>query len=252
MVVVVAGGMCCTSSLTHAQAPSVHLVGSTYYLYYSVSTFGTQNSVIGYATSSDLVSWTDHGSVGISSAPGSTPYNAIDACLAVSGSTYRMVYGSFWNDLYECDMSSPGAAVRGSSFQVAYNATGSHSIEGAYLFHYGSYWYLFFSAGQCCGYDANRPARGEEYKIYACRSTSMAGPFADASGRSCTSSGGTLVLASHGNVYGPGGQGVYQDPSSGTVYLYYHYVYIPNGYSDGAKLLGVNRLDFSNGWPRVV
>jgi arabinan endo-1,5-alpha-L-arabinosidase len=30
------------------------------------------------------------------------------------------------------------------------------------------------------------------------------------------------VLASHDNVYGPGGQGVIADPSLGSV-LYYHY-----------------------------
>ena len=45
----------------------------------------------------------------------------------------------------------------------------------------------------------------------------------DANGVSCLDHGGTLVLGSHGNVYGPGGQGVYDDPEVGSV-LYYHYV----------------------------
>lgn len=42
----------------------VILVGSTYYLYYSVSTFGSQSSAIGYATSDTMEygSWVDHGS----------------------------------------------------------------------------------------------------------------------------------------------------------------------------------------------
>lgn len=42
----------------------VLLVGSTYYLYYSVSTFGSQASAIGYATSDTMEygSWVDHGS----------------------------------------------------------------------------------------------------------------------------------------------------------------------------------------------
>ena len=49
------------------QAPDVTLVGNTYILYYSVSTSGSQDSAIGYATSStmDVNTWTDHGSVGI-------------------------------------------------------------------------------------------------------------------------------------------------------------------------------------------
>lgn len=50
------------------------------------------------------------------------------------------------------------------------------------------------------------PASGAEYKIQMCRSTSATGGFVDASGVACTASGGTTLLASHGDVYGPGGQ----------------------------------------------
>jgi len=44
----------------------------------------------------------------------------------------------------------------------------------------------------------------------------------DKSGVKCTAGGGTTVLESHDWVYGPGGQGVFNDPSLGPV-LYYHY-----------------------------
>lgn len=77
----------------------VVLVGSTYYLYYSVSTFGSNVSKIGYATSTtmEVGSWTDHGSAGISS-DSSKSYNAIDPSLvqAADGS-YYMTFGSFWS-----------------------------------------------------------------------------------------------------------------------------------------------------------
>jgi len=66
----------------------------------------------------------------------------------------------------------------------------------------------------------------------------------------CTNGGGTLVLASHDNVYGPGGQSVYQDPFLGPV-IVYHYVDTKVGYADGQKRFGVNKLDFSSGWPVV-
>lgn len=76
----------------------VILVGSTYYMYYAVSTFGSQVSTIGYATSTtmEVGSWTDHGSTGISSSSGKA-YNAIDPSLvqAADGS-YYMSFGSFW------------------------------------------------------------------------------------------------------------------------------------------------------------
>ena len=42
---------------------------------------------------------------------------------------------------------------------------------------YGSYYYLFYSVGKCCGYDASRPAAGAEYKIRVCRSGSATGGF---------------------------------------------------------------------------
>jgi arabinan endo-1,5-alpha-L-arabinosidase len=72
----------------------------------------------------------------------------------------------------------------------------------------------------------------------------------DQSGKKCTEGGGTTVLESHGFVYGPGGQGVFTDPSLGPV-LYYHYVDTRIGYGDGQKQFGINKISFSNGWPVV-
>jgi arabinan endo-1,5-alpha-L-arabinosidase len=90
-------------------------------------------------------------------------------------------------------------------------------MEGPNVFKNGDFYYLFFSKGTCCGYDNKRPAAGKEYRILACRSSSPVGPFVDRDGRSCRSGGGTVVLQSHNWVYGPGGQGVYQDPTNGPV-----------------------------------
>lgn len=75
----------------------VILVGSTYYMYYAVSTFGSQSSAIGYATSTTMEygSWTDHGSTGVASSSGK-PYNAIDPTVVQTASgTYYMSFGSF-------------------------------------------------------------------------------------------------------------------------------------------------------------
>ena len=88
-----------------------------------------------------------------------------------------MNFGSFWNDIYQAQMKSPPTAVASSSYQIAYQPAGEHAVEGAYLYKYGSYYYLFFSEGKCCGYDSSRPATGEEYKIKACRSTTATGNF---------------------------------------------------------------------------
>ena len=229
----------------------MHQIGDTYYLYYAASSFGTQNSVIGLATSTtmEVGSWTDHGSTGITS-DSSKAYNAIDANLIAVGSGYLMNFGSFWHDIYQVAMKSPPTASSGSAYNIGYNESGTNAIEGGYMVYESGYYYLFFSSGQCCGYDTSKPAPGGEYKVMVCRSSIATGNFVDQNGVSCLESGGTIVLQSHGKVYGPGGQGVYDDPSLGWV-LYYHYVDTSIGYADGDKQLGVNKITWTNGWPTV-
>lgn len=193
-------------------------------MYYSVSTFGSQESAIGYATSDTMEagSWADGGSTGIQSTTGEA-FNAIDGALIQSGSSYSMNFGSFWGDIYQVAMNGAATASSGTNYvQLAYNSSGSHAVEGSYMYYRSDYYYLFFSSGVCCGYDATKPAPGAEYRIHVCRSQSVSGPFVDKGGNSCLSGGGTVVLESHDYVYGPGGQGVFSDPDHGTV-LYYHY-----------------------------
>ncbi|KAI5797809.1 glycosyl hydrolase [Geopyxis carbonaria] len=236
----------------HLWAPDINgPIGGYYYLYYSVSTFGSQASAIGVArsTTMDVGTWTDLGATGIASSSGSA-YNAIDGNLVATASGgYAMTFGSFWSDLYQVPMASTPTATAGTSVQVAYNGTGSHALEGPYVFYRSGYYYLFFSSGVCCGYDSSRPAQGEEYRINVCRSTSVNSGYVDKNGKSCTSGGGSTVLASHGNVYGPGGQGVFADTNSGGTILYYHYVNTNVGYADGQKTFGWNVLSWSTGWP---
>ncbi|KAK5159620.1 hypothetical protein LTS14_002762 [Recurvomyces mirabilis] len=206
-----------------AWAPDVHYVAGTYYLYYAVSTFGTQTSAIGVATSTsmDAGTWTDHGSTSVASTTGDD-YNAIDLNLIqVSGKKY-LTFGSFWGDLYQTTLSSNLESWSQSTpYRIELNSTSPQPSEGAYVYHTRSYYYLFFSSGSCCGYDTSRPAPGDEYKIMVCRSNTVTGSYVDRNGQACTNSGGTLVLGSHGVVYGPGGQGVYDDPVEGSV-LFYH------------------------------
>jgi arabinan endo-1,5-alpha-L-arabinosidase len=147
-------------------------------VYYSVSTFGSQNSAIGLATSNtmDAGTWTDHGSTGVESNP-SKPYNAIDGNLFIDGGQNYMNFGSFWHNIYQVRMNSDATSAEGSSYNIAFEPSGNHAVEGAYLYKYGGYYYLFFSAGDCCGYVDSMPAAGEEYKIKVCRSTSATGGF---------------------------------------------------------------------------
>ena len=117
-------------------APDVHQIGSTYYLYYAVSTFGSQSSGIGVATSTTMEagSWTDHGSVGVTSSSGK-PYNAIDPNLVtLSNGAYQLTFGSFWGDIYQVAM--PSATSKGDNAATGpliYDPSGAHSVEGAFV-----------------------------------------------------------------------------------------------------------------------
>ncbi|EPQ57247.1 glycosyl hydrolase [Gloeophyllum trabeum ATCC 11539] len=234
-------------------APDVSYHNGQYYAYYSVSTFGSQNSGIGLATSPtmDPGTWTDHGLV-IQSTTGAQ-YNCIDPNLIVGGDGVpRLSFGSFWNDIFQVQLGSNLQSTVGSPAQLSYNATGSHAEEGSFIWQRGSYHYLFISSGTCCGFDPNNlPAPGDEYKVFVGRSSSPNGPFVDKSGVDMRKTGGTLVLASHGNVYAPGGQAVFHDTKSNKDIFVYHYVPVnsPSPYNDSYATLGLNGIDWSSGWP---
>ncbi|KXG54628.1 Glycoside hydrolase, family 43 [Penicillium griseofulvum] len=232
-------------------APDVTKVGDLYHVYYSVSTFQTQISAIGLATSPTMAegSWTDRGSIGVSSTTGNQ-YNAIDANLLIDGSNKYLTFGSFWEDLFQVTLNGDATQATSTPVNVAFDPAGEHSVEGPTLYKYGNYYYLFYSWGKCCHYDTDMPGVGEEYRIKVCRSTTPTGNFVDANNVSCRNGGGTVVLESHDYVYGPGGQGVYTDPTLGPI-IYYHYIDTRVGYADSQKTFGWNKLDFSSGWPKV-
>ncbi|KAE8356083.1 glycosyl hydrolase [Aspergillus coremiiformis] len=232
-------------------APDVHYEDGTYYMYYVVSTLGSRSSVIGVATSTTMEpgSWTDHGSTGLST-DGSQKYNAIDANWIQVDDTSILNFGSYWNGLYQVDMASPLKIEDGAPNNIAYNASGDHAIEASFLFHYGDFYYLFFSSGQASKYETDRPAPGDEYRINVCRSESAREDFVDKDGVPCLESGGTTVLASHDYVYAPGGQGVLNDRSLGPV-LYYHYANTDIGLAVEQFQLGWNKLSWIDGWPCV-
>ncbi|TKX24749.1 glycosyl hydrolases family 43 protein [Elsinoe australis] len=232
-------------------APDVSQVGDTYYLIYSASSFGGQNSNLGLATSKTMEpgSWTDLGSI-FSSKTGDR-YNAIDGQLMNLNGGYVVNFGSFWQDLFQfnIDLTRPTLGKDGTT-QLVYQPAGEHAIEAAYMVKRDNTFYLFFSAGKCCGLDKNRPAAGQEYSIRVCASSNYKGGFKDKNGVDCLKGGGTIVLPSHDNIYAPGGQGVYLDPKQGWL-LYYHYIDTKVGYADGQKKLGINKLNWSGGWPSV-
>ncbi|KAL6172033.1 hypothetical protein ACJQWK_02214 [Exserohilum turcicum] len=216
-------------------APSVTKRGDTYYCHYSVSQMGFQNSSIGVATSFSLEpgSWQDHGSIGL---PLSDRYNLIDPFVyqETPDSPIYFSFGSFWHDIFQVelfpydDMKAFGgwAEQNNRITNIIRNDTvGALVAEGAVMHKEKGFYYMFYSVGHCC----RTPESGlvpddQVYHIVVCRSNTPKGPFYDRQGKSCLEeNGGTTILASHGDIYAPGGQGVMVQPEDGRTVMYYHY-----------------------------
>jgi arabinan endo-1,5-alpha-L-arabinosidase len=220
-------------------APDISYRNNRYYLYYSASTFGSNRSAIFLATSSTGASgsWTDQGLV-IASAT-SDNFNAIDPNLIVDDQgRWWLSFGSFWSGLKLVAL-DPATGKRSDSTIRSIAGRNGGAIEAPTIVKRGSYYYLYVSFDRCC------QGASSTYRVMVGRSTSVTGPYVDRNGTALTSGGGTQVLASHGDIHGPGHQAVLAD-SGGEVLVYHYYA------NNGASLLGMNRIGYdSAGWPFV-
>jgi len=220
-------------------APDVIYLNGTYYLYYAVSTFGSQVSAIGLVTTTNLATgpWTDQGAV-IQSAKGGA-YNCIDPCpLVDSDGTMWLTFGSYWQGIYVVQLDpTTGKLISANSAttRLAYNS----SIEASYLCRQGSYYYLFVDWGTCC------EGTNSTYNMRVGRSTSVTGPYLDRNGVNMVNNGGSMFLESTARFIGPGHVGIMSE--SGTNWFTYHYY---DGNTAGTPTLGLGQTTWSaDGWP---
>jgi arabinan endo-1,5-alpha-L-arabinosidase len=235
---------------TEIWAPDVSFFGGQYHLYYAVSTFGSQRSVIGQATNTTLdptvpgYQWVDRGEV-IESRPGRDNFNAIDPTVSTDGASAWLTFGSQWTGIKQVRLDSmTGLPARARSPRAARlvslaSQPGGQPIEAPFVFPRGGRYYLFVSIGSCCmGTDST-------YEVVVGRSRSPGGPYLDRSGRPMTRGGGTLVLAGSGRWRGPGSEGVLSD--GGLDWLVVHAYDAQN---DGTPTLQVRPLFWTpDGWP---
>jgi arabinan endo-1,5-alpha-L-arabinosidase len=224
-------------------APDVSFHAGQYYLYYSVSTFGSNRSAIGLATSPSAVagSWTDRGLVYDSASGGD--YNAIDPNLTVdSAGRWWLSFGSWWTGIKMIQI-DPATGKQLSSNRTRYNlarrTSTSLGIEAPGVIAHGGFFYLFTSWDLCC--------RGvnSTYRVMVGRSTSINGGYTDRAGVALTSGGGTEIVATHGRFIGPGGQSVLTDGAD-TLLIYHYY----DGNNNGSPTLGINLIGWdAAGWP---
>jgi arabinan endo-1,5-alpha-L-arabinosidase len=232
-----------TSSSGDLWAPDASAHNGEYRLYYAASVFGSANSAIGLAISpsGEPGTFVDSGAA-IYTSSQCNGSNAIDPTSLVdtSGNAW-MAFGSWSNGINIVLVNnSTGIPTGAACTQLAYHPTGT-GIEGSYVYPHNGYYFLFASIDNCC------QGVNSTYRIIVGRSTSVTGPYTDRGGLALTSGGGTIVLSSHGNINGPGGESVITD-TDGAVLVYHYY----DGNNNGNPTLGMNLLGWtSDGWPYV-
>jgi arabinan endo-1,5-alpha-L-arabinosidase len=225
-------------------APSVTEHDGRHYLYYSVSSFGKNTSVIGLMTNDDLKAtdptsgWIDQGLVLQSVA--SDDFNAIDPFRIDSGDRAWLTYGSYWQGirLVEIDPDS-GMVLAGAEASFIAGRNGNAIEAPAILEHDGKF-YLFVSFDACC--------RGinSTYRIMVGRADTIEGPYLDKAGKPMLEGGGTELVATQDRFIGPGGQEVFM--REGEPWLVFHFYNFKEG---GTPNLYLTKLEFEDGWPVV-
>ncbi len=242
-----------------AWAPDVSYFNKRFHLYYSVSTFGKNDSAIGLATTTTLDSaspaygWVDRGMV-IRSTRGRDDWNAIDANLVIEDKdTLWLSWGSFWSGI-KMRRIDPRTGLLSSKNSTLYSLAcrppgdslpspkSAWAVEAPFIVSHGTLWYLFVSFDLCC-----RGAKST-YKIMVGRSPIVTGPYKDAAGKPMMKGGGTLLLeATTPRWRGPGHCAVVQD-AGGTDYLVFHAYHGQTGRPE----LKISTISWEKGWPRVA
>lgn len=183
-------------------APDIGKLGDRYYLVYSLSSWGSQQSAMGFATTPTLdpadprFEWTDHGLL-LDSVPGRDNFNAIDGALVndASGAPW-LVWGSYWDGIFVTRLDPETGRVIDPAQRTRVADEGG-VIEGPQIAFRDGWYYLFASYGEGVG-----------YHVRVGRSREITGPYLDRQGRNMVDGGGTALTTPATGFAGPGHHGL--------------------------------------------
>jgi arabinan endo-1,5-alpha-L-arabinosidase len=233
-------------------APDVSYFNGKYYLYYSVSTFGSNRSSIGLVTNqtldptSDKYRWQDQGKIISSNA--TDDWNAIDPNLVLDDEGQPwLTFGSFWGGI-KLRKIDPATGKPSTTDTALYSLASRprtpespRAIEAPFIIRKNGYYYLFVSFDFCC--------RGPNstYNVRVGRSRRVTGPYVDRAGKLMMDGGGTMVVTGGSRWRGPGHCAILQE-KEGDKLLYHAY----DANWRGAPTLRIATLTWdAEGWPTV-
>jgi len=233
-------------------APDISFFNGLYHLYYSVSTFGSNESVIGLATNKALdpaapgFEWVDRGLVVQSRRE--DDFNAIDPNLFVGrDGCCWLSWGSFWGGIKLARI-DPATGKREEGDAKIHSLASRpvkrgepSAIEAPFIISRGDNHYLFVSFDFCC--------RGvnSTYFTVCGRSREVTGPYVDATGRPMMEGGGSVVVQGNERFKGTGHNAVLRDGDRD--YLVYHAY---DAQAGGTPTLRISPIYWTpDGWPRA-
>ncbi len=218
-------------------APDISYFNGQFHVYYAGSTFGSNLSVIGLATTASLGTpqWVDQqmiiGSVTTDN------FNAIDPNLSFDQNcTPWLAFGSFWDGIKMRQVDpTTGKLSTTNTTMYSLASRGGGAIEAASIISHNGFYYLFVSFDLCC------QGVNSTYRTMVGRATSITGPYTDKAGASMLTGAAEQLLVTSGRYIGPGGGTAWRD---GDAYLYaYHYY---DGDDNGVSKLQIQPITFDS------
>ncbi len=231
-------------------APDISYFNDKYHLYYSVSTFGSNRSVIGLVTNKTLNSespdyeWVDEELV-IESISADN-YNCIDPNLIIDTEGVPwLAFGSFWTGLKmrRLDYATGKLSEEDTTlYSLAQRTVNSGAIEAPFIIRKNDFYYLFASFDFCC------QGKDSTYHVRVGRSESITGPYVDREGVEMLKGGGTQVTFATDRWRGPGHNAILQEADAD--YIVYHAY---DGQFGGIPTLQIHPLLWDEeGWPSIA
>ncbi len=147
---------------------------------------------------------------------------------------------------------APGSQVKELLFPDSSRRADNYQklVEGSWVVRRNGWYYLFYSGDNCCGDKAH-------YAVQVARSRAATGPFETLA--QATGQPGSAILVRNDRWLAPGHNSVVTD-AAGHDWLAYHaisvrkktFVAVNNEQEDSRRVLLLDRLEYVDGWPRVV